>query len=69
MSIYTSIVTSARNATGSWEVIEREAGTVEDFDIAEVSARDIGGEPGQELLLRLMDDGGTELARREIATR
>ena len=64
-----SIVTSARNATGAWEVIEREAGTAEDFDTAEVSARDIGGEPGQELLLRLMDDGGTELARREIATR
>ncbi len=64
-----SITTSVRNTTGAWEIIEREAGTVEDFDIAEVSARDIGGEPGQELLLCLLDDQGTELVRREITVR
>jgi len=70
MSTYTwTITTSVRNATGAWKIIEREPGTVEDFDITEVSARDIGGEPGQELLLCLLDDEGTEVVRREVTVR
>lgn len=49
-----NITTSVRNAAGSWEVIDREAG--DSLDGVEVSAHDIGGEVGQPLLVELRDE-------------
>ncbi len=48
-----TITTSVRNTTGAWEIIERESGTVDDLATADISAQDIGGEVGQELLIEL----------------
>lgn len=48
-----TITTSVRNDSGAWEIINREPGG--SLDGAEVFAHDIGGEPGQELLIQLLD--------------
>ncbi len=48
-----NITTSVRNSSGSWEVIDRELGA--SLNGVEVSARDIGGQVGQELLVELRD--------------
>jgi len=61
------------NTTGAWETIQVESGTSAEFDRAEVSAQDIGGSPGLELRLRLIDpdlDGDAQvIATREIESR
>lgn len=65
-----TIETDVLNDSGSWETVDRERGTRKAFDMAEVSADDIGGEPGQRLRLRLVEDDSdrTVLAERYITT-
>lgn len=48
-----TIVTSALDPSGGWQVMDREPG--DSLDNAEVSAHDIGGEVGQPLLVELRD--------------
>lgn len=61
-----TVATSVRNSTGAWEIVEREVDTIHDLATVAVSALDIGGEVGQELLseLRNADDqvvGSTQI--------
>lgn len=66
------IHTDIRNASGSWECISIEPGTADDFSQADISATDLGGWPGQEVRVRLIDptlDGDARtLDTRELRT-
>ena len=65
-----SLIVSVRNRDGVWEVTERCIDVVaDDFLLAVTVAGSIGGDPGQEVLLRLVRDDGIELARREVVIR
>lgn len=64
----TQILTQAFNEnTGVYETIEREPGTAADLEIAELSATDLGCEPGVLFRLVLVDGEDRELAVREVA--
>ncbi len=65
-----SLIVSVRNRDGVWEVTERCIDVVaDDFLLAVTVAGSIGGDPGQEVLLRLVRDDDTELARCEVVAR
>lgn len=49
------ITTSVRNSSRSWEVIDREPTNSLTLEDVEVSAHDIGGSVGEELLVELRD--------------
>jgi hypothetical protein len=63
----TTITTSVRNESGSWEIIDREPGV--SLDDIEVHAHDIGGEVGEPLLIELRDDEDRVLLSTEIVAR
>lgn len=63
-TVSTTITTSVRNNSGAWEVISRDPGG--SLDGAVVSARDIGGEVGQPLLLQLLGVDDVVLESAEI---
>lgn len=66
----TEILIEAYNkTTGCFETIDREAGTREDFDLADLSANDLGCMPGDVIRLVLVDEQSQELASREVQTR
>lgn len=63
-----AILTQAFNdSTSCWETIEREPCTQFDFEIAELSASDLGCPSGTIHRLVLVDELGREIHSREIA--
>jgi hypothetical protein len=62
------IVTSVRNSTGVWEAIDRERTTATSLVDVEVAAQDIGSEPGQAILIELLDNKDAVLASVETTT-
>lgn len=63
----TEILTQAQNpSTGVYETIDREPGTAADLANAELSAEDLGCEPGTLYRLVLVDDEDRELDVREV---
>lgn len=65
-----TITISVQNSKGAWEVIEREpalTGRTFLVDPCEVDAGDIGGSPGQSVLVELRDDNDVVLDSRELA--
>jgi len=63
----TEILTQAYNpATGVYETFEREPGTAADLEMADLSADDLGCEPGTLYRVVLVDDEDNELAERFV---
>lgn len=63
----TEILTQAYNpSTGVYETIDREHGTADDLESAELTAADLGCEPGTEYRLVLVDAEDRELALRIV---